>query len=597
MASFELSKNIKVKPEEIALDQSMSILEFQKRILDIADLDCTPLMEKMNYLKIIDSNIKEFLSIRMPSIISKWYNIYLEFISSLYKEMNKIYDKIYTPLLEKSNFKDSLPHDAGNYTISSLHSGIVYIAYLVNNTLENKWIINIMNHSNPVNIAPEYKSYFIFKLDGDESIKYDLNGNSIKKQLKDIDDMSQAKDNKVFHFIIASANKIVVEKALDNLNIKIRDIITAPENIINIKANIYELENHNEMNGCQHKYLPDYFYYQKMNYENAYKNSCILNELNNKNIVIRTPYQSYDTVLQFINECCLDPAIHNIFITLYRTADNSKIVESLEMAAKLKKNVYAYVETLARGNERHNTKIAKTLKDAGVHVQDSFKGFKIHAKAFLAIRETEQHVDVYSHIGTGNYNEDTAKIYADTHILTSDRPTGYSILNMFKMIFSKENFSLEESNNLFLSPFNSRSEIINAMQEEIDKGDKGQIYLKCNSLCDTLVIETLKRAAKASVDIGLIVRTGLSILPNKNIHVRSKVGRYLEHDRIYLIGDKAYIGSADLLFRNLDKRIECIYKVNDVNTKVWLRNTFYNIWCGGNIHMLNPETLNWEYLD
>lgn len=590
MGTFEVAKENKITLSDLIMDRGISILDFQKRILDIAKLDETPPMEKLNFLKIIRSNLNEFLSIRMPPTTSRWCNTYLHYIDNIFHQMDDVFNAVYPELYRASNVKVNNLNNM-ELSISQIKSGIVYVGYLIDS---EKWVIQPYNEL--LNDPVGYKHKFLFQIIEDQSMIYNNNGDSIKKQLKNIDKVDKSKNNKIFHYVLTTANAETIIPILNNFSINVQDVIYVTESILTIKDLVHQLEYHDKINyNDSHKYIPDKYYYENRNYINPYIGKSIIEELNKrKNILMRCPFESYEEITQFIEECCINENIHNIFITLYRTANDSKIVQSLMKAAKLKKNVFVYVETMARGDEAKNMALVKKLKAAGVHVQDYFNGFKIHAKLFLAIESSPYHTKTYAHIGTGNYNENTANLYTDTHIMTTDSITAYSILNIFQMIFGQNNQKLKASHTVFLSPFNSREEIVNAMEKEIKKKDKGIIRIKCNSLCDPLMINMLHVADSAGVDVKLLVRTGLSILPSNHIQIRSKVGRYLEHDRIYIIGDNVYIGSADLLFRNLDKRIECLYKVSDQREKSQLNYVFNNLWLSDHIHVLNPETLTWD---
>lgn len=582
MADFKIVSKMNGDSIEMLKDRGMSILEFNKRVLSMAFDKETPLMERMNFIKIVESNIEEFLSLRMPSQKSDLYFQYKDYIENLHTDMDSSFMLI-TDVLSKyyiSDYTSEVLPQFVSEVIESYSENKLYLAFTDNG---NDWHIGSAEGKYVDYIIDASKFSFFFKLISDKSMEYLQSGSGIEKTNDEIEKLLDAKDDKVFLYMLCDcSNKFIINKVLDAMNIDIHDIIYTPDNVLRVSELIKHYDYITKNN-------PD-LKYPNANINPVQYENMLSTVKSKKSMLIRVPYESYDYILNFIHEACTTDEIQNIFITLYRTAKESEIVNSLCIAAKKHKNVYAYVESLARGNESLNVENIKKLKRAGAIVANSFKGYKVHAKLFLAIAHDGT---IYSHIGTGNYNEDTARFYTDSHILTTDFETGRSIIGVFQFLFSnKFNYPLRESNSVFISPFNSRTEILRAIDAEIEKGSQGCICLKCNSLCDHELIERLEKADRASVNIKLIIRTGLSIIPTNNIQVKSKVGRYLEHDRIYIIGNQYYIGSADLLLRNLDKRIECIYKVFNKDIQLELQKVFDTMWLS-DIHYLDPITLKW----
>lgn len=300
-----------------------------------------------------------------------------------------------------------------------------------------------------------------------------------------------------------------------------------------------------------------------------------------REFVIRCPYNSYITVEKFIQEMCTDENIKNVWITLYRVNPNhSKIVEYLKSAAKKGKNVFVFVELNARGDEINNYRTCEELKNAGCNVRTDYFGYKVHGKLFLAMHKDG---NLYGHIGTGNYNEKTAMGYTDIHYITGNKEKTSEMLNILIALFEKKVYRTNlEDPKVISSPMNIRPFIINFILNETHKGKDGRIYIKVNNFCDEEITTLLYDAADSGVDVKLICRTACTLKPRNNLKVRSKAGKYLEHDRIYVFGDRYFIGSADLLFRNISKRFEIMCEIEDSSIyayfmRVWEDKPIYNM--------------------
>lgn len=295
--------------------------------------------------------------------------------------------------------------------------------------------------------------------------------------------------------------------------------------------------------------------------------------LSQSDLVLRNPYESYELVTNFIDQMCTDPDVSVLFISLYRIAKESKILKSLINARRNGKHVFVFVEPLARGNELDNIQAIQTLKDEGVCVRSKYFSYKVHAKMFLAI---DKDAKMYAHIGTGNYNEHTALQYTDTNLLTSNAFITREIFHIFECMFRRNIYSpIDREAPIRFAPTNFRSSIIRMIKTEIRKGELGRIWMKCNNFCDRSVINLLYEAAGRGVDVRILVRTGCSIRPRKNLVIRSKVGQYLEHDRLYILGDRCFISSADILLRNISKRIETLCEIQG-NTIIQIFDTIWN---------------------
>jgi len=290
-------------------------------------------------------------------------------------------------------------------------------------------------------------------------------------------------------------------------------------------------------------------------------------------VLVHHPYESFSSsVEEFIRQASRDDEVLAIKLTLYRTSSDTSIIKSLVRAVERGKQVAALVELKARFDEKKNIGWARELEKAGVHVVYGLTGLKIHTKTTLVVRQEADGIRRYCHIGTGNYNPKTARLYEDVGLLTADPEIGSDLTQLFNLLtgFARE----PQFNKLLVSPSTVRPGLIRLIENEARHGDDGRIVLKMNSLVDPGMIDALYAASQAGTQIDLIVRGICCLRPgvpglSDNIRVRSIVGRYLEHSRIYRFahgghdGPVSYIGSADLMPRNLDRRVEALVPIED----------------------------------
>ena len=302
-------------------------------------------------------------------------------------------------------------------------------------------------------------------------------------------------------------------------------------------------------------------------------------------ILLHHPYDSFNSsVVRFLEAAATDPHVLAIKQTLYRTSGDSPIVDALIEAAEAGKQVLAVIEIRARFDEQANVRWARKLEDVGVHVVYGLVGFKTHAKLSLVVREEGNTVRRYSHVGTGNYNPKTARMYEDLGILSADDELGEDLNKLFNQL---SGFAPQYSfHRLLVAPRSIRPELLSKIDREIENKKLGQhafIRLKLNSLLDEEFVEALYKASIAGVEIDLIIRGICALLPgipgvSENIRVRSVLGRFLEHSRIFHFAnsgdDEIYIGSADLMDRNLNRRVESLVKITRAEHKKALISIF-----------------------
>ena len=313
----------------------------------------------------------------------------------------------------------------------------------------------------------------------------------------------------------------------------------------------------------------------------------IFDNIKKGDIFLHHPYITFDPVVNFIKEAAVDPKVLAIKQTLYRVSGNSPIVAALAKAAENGKQVTVLVELKARFDEEHNIVWAKMLEKAGCHVIYGLVGLKTHSKITLVVRREETGIRRYVHLGTGNYNDSTAKLYTDCGLLTCNAKIGEDATAVFNMLSGYS--EPDHWNKLVVAPLWMKDRFLHliAMEEEhAKKGQKAHIIAKMNSLCDRDIIAALYSASAAGVKIDLIIR-GICCLKvgipgvSENITVRSIVGNFLEHARIFYFysggNEEVFMGSADWMPRNLDRRVEIVFPVEDERIKKEILNNGWRL--------------------
>jgi polyphosphate kinase len=303
----------------------------------------------------------------------------------------------------------------------------------------------------------------------------------------------------------------------------------------------------------------------------------IIDYILKKDLLLHFPYESYNYLIKILQEASIDPRVQSIQITLYRLAESSRIANALINAIKNGKKVTAVVELQARFDEEHNIYWAEKLKEEGAEVIYGVRGLKVHSKLFLITgKNKNQHFKI-AHIGTGNFNEKTARVYTDLSLITAHKGICKDVETVFN--FYRDNLKIGEYKHLVVSPFSMRKEFTRLIYKEIKNAQKGlpaQITLKLNNLVDKEMIGHLYKASQAGVKINLIVRSACSLvteLPgySDNITAYSIVDKYLEHARVFIFhnngNEKIFISSADWMTRNLDHRSEVATPIYDEKIK------------------------------
>ena len=314
----------------------------------------------------------------------------------------------------------------------------------------------------------------------------------------------------------------------------------------------------------------------------------IIKVIKKKDVLLTYPYQSFDHIIDLLREASIDPKVQNIKITLYRVAKNSNIVKALINALKNGKEVTAVIELQARFDEEANIYWSDKLQEEGANVIYGVPGLKVHSKMFLITRKESGAINQYAHIGTGNFNGDTSKVYTDHTLLTSDKQITDEVDKVFN--FYSDNFKGGTYKHLLVSPFFMRKRLIQLINKEIQNAKArkpASITLKLNNLVDADMIRKLYEASSEGVQIKLIVRGICSLVAgvkglSENIQAISIVDKYLEHSRVFIFHnngeEKYFISSADWMTRNLDHRSEVAVPIYDKNVQKELRNIIDTLW-------------------
>ncbi len=332
--------------------------------------------------------------------------------------------------------------------------------------------------------------------------------------------------------------------------------------------------------------VPELFYEKRIPQRSAQfkEDESIFPQLKEKDKLLSYPYESMKPFLNFLREAANDKDVISIKMTLYRVAKHSKIVEYLIDAAENGKEVLVLVELKARFDEENNIEWSRRLEDAGCRVIYGLDGYKVHSKLCLVTRKSEGQVEYYTQIGTGNYNEKIARLYTDLSLMTANVEIGVEAAKVFQALSMEE--TVDNVEHLLVAPRCLQNRILSMIDEEISyakEGKEAYIGLKMNSLTDKKIIDKLIEASQAGVKIDMVIRGICCLIPGvkgktENIQVRSIVGRFLEHSRIYIFGtqerEKIYIASADFMTRNTLRRVEVAAPIYDKDLKVQLEEMF-----------------------
>jgi len=432
--------------------------------------------------------------------------------------------------------------------------------------------------------------FFIFEFDEITAYTIKLTKDA---ELEIADDISESYIDKLSKSLqqrkMGSPVRFIYDRCLpeDLLKIITRKLNFGPDDVIIPSNRYHNFKDFMNFPKLGHKK----FYYETLvpvPHHDIQQGKSILSAVKKKDIMLFFPYHPFDQFIDLLREASIDPFVTSIQITLYRLARNSSVINALLNAVRNGKGVTTVVELQARFDEQANIHWGNKLLAEGVKVIYGVPGLKVHSKLCLITRVKNDITERYAAVGTGNFNEDTARVYTDHLLLTVNKKITnevFKAFNFFSVNYKKDNFY-----HLVLSPFFLRNKIITLIENEIknaNEGKKAYIYLKLNNLTDTEIINYLYEASNAGVKIRLIIRGMLSLIPgiknvSENIKAVGIVDRYLEHSRFLIFGnggiEQIYISSADLMPRNLDHRIEVTCPIFDKNIKSELRKVFDIQW-------------------
>lgn len=601
---------MKLELKETFINRELSWLDFNNRVLYYADDKNTPLNERMKFLAISCSNLTEFISVRYATAIEenspalhlilkgikaqmkhqwvsycalrdelKKYGVNITDIKHLNKSekstVRKIYEKKIFPLLTPVNIgsTNSLP---------MFYSGQTCIAAIVKQgDVENlilvpvpKMLDKLYQIDDKVVMVEDIILEFLPHLCTNKEIVC----TGVFKLVKNANVCLNHDSSK---FILDRMISTIARRNAANPLFMVTQE-DMPKKLEGLLYTIFGIEKKNSFS--QTKMLDytrfmktcllgdDYSYqeFQAHPFEVVEETHSLFTTLKERDILLHHPYDSYDTVVKFIEHAAIDPKVIMIKQTLYRvSSEDSPIVNALCDAARRGKSVTVLIEIKARFDEEQNISLIEKLKKAGVNVLLGLEYLKTHCKMCIVVRNETSGMVIYSHIGTGNYNEKTACQYTDLSYLTRKQKVGMDLLHIFN-ILSGTSTPDEKLQRVFYAPVNLRKRIVKNIDREIEyakKGKKAEIFLKLNSISDIEMVNKLYEAARKGVKVYVLARGICSIVPTENLYVKSIVGRFLEHSRIYYFynGGKPeyYISSADLLTRNLDRRVEVLLLVND----------------------------------
>lgn len=617
--------------------RDISWIEFNKRVLDMADNDSIPMLEKLKYVGISANNLDEYMMVRVGGLLKlvnsnsihtningmlpkEEYKIInneiKSFINRQYEILNKLrieFNNNGIKLIQKKS--DITPKGKKyiqKYFEDRLYGAITPIVFdnsrpfpLINNKSINIGVlledtrfnfnmfgtIQVPNMPRLVEIKakdiPSGERHFMLI---EDIIKFNLNRIFINKKiidtccyrvLRNFDDDLDEKPNvfladkmkeslkrresgEIVYLQITKSKKEMLKIIQSALSVDKTNVIKLGNHAIDLRFAMESAKMSVEEKR-KYKFRP----FTPQLGRDLFGEHDILDAIDREDVLLHHPYESYDSVVNFVKEASTNKDVVSIKQTLYRLSSDSPIMQSLIKAAENGKQVTVLLEIKARFNEKDNLLWASKLENAGGHVIYGVNDLKTHCKLTIVTKKGKKNnLKQYCHIGTGNYNDVTAKLYTDLSLFTSNKSICEDVTNLFNMLTG---FSEPILNRILYAPHNLRGSLLKLIDKEIESGKEGKIIIKVNSLTDKTMIDKLYEASQAGVSVNLIVRGACSLVTglncSQNIRVVSNIGRFLEHSRIcyFKNSNNLYIGSADLMERNLDKRFETMTPIlNDL---------------------------------
>ena len=625
-------------------NRELSWLDFNYRVLEEAENDAVPILERIRFLSISGTNLDEFYGVRVAGwrqLLKTGVQRYsedgkspldqLKLIDTKCRSLISYQDKVWTSLLkdlksenievlnslqlndDEHRFLDAYFYSNVFSILSPLaidpahpfpfipHSGLALALQLESNNDKSvlRALLPIPSQINRfIKLPSPASKHRYLMLDQLLLAKvselfpgYRLNGHCTFSVLRDSDlEVEEEADDLVREFEVALKRRRVgdvVRLKLDtNSPFQLRALImqylgVSENEVVEVKGMI-GLSNLNELVNISKKDLAWPKFNPRVPERVLDHEGNIFKAIKKKDMLLHHPYETFETVINLLKQAAEDPNVVAIKQTLYRTSNESPIVDALCLAAENGKSVTALVELKARFDEAANIRQAKKLEKAGAHVVYGFIKYKTHAKISSVVRRENNKLVTYTHFGTGNYHPITAKFYTDLSLFTCDSSLGKDATKVFNYIGGYA--QPENLDSLNISPLNLKSKILEMIKIEISNvrsGKRGEIWAKMNSIIDPEIIDSLYKASCLGVEISLIVRGICGVRPgikglSENIRVKSIVGRFLEHSRIICFGNgsslpsknaKVFISSADWMGRNFDWRVETLVEIKNATVK------------------------------
>lgn len=619
-------------------NRDVSWLEFDERIIQQVTMDI-PLMEKLNMLSISASNLDEFIMVRISKLLHNSsidpyesdfdeirYKDLLKYFEDKLKDFKTLQNEVYKYIKEELDKQNIFIKDFKDLKGDEIPKA----KKLFGKKIEPLLVVNYLDTLSFINQIRSKKVYLLIQTANDMyyieipdyySDIYKLNNNIylrtedlILSNLKQLFDNEHVKsycavrflrsahydfpfcdeskmDEEVEEMLSCRESSPIISYEISDKKGDIENILSLLDNITYNDMFIYDIDGYLNISSLNKIKINDKsLYYSKRN-PNTFELGQSMNMLDaidqEGTILLQHPYDSYDPIIKLVQDASKDKDVIMISQTLYRVSSiDSPIIEALcDASMKYRKKVNVIIELKARFDEGRNLQIRQKLYDAGCNVMYSKSSIKIHGKCLSVIKMDDDEIKYYTHIGTGNYNEKTSRLYVDMSYFTNNKKIGKDVFSLFKNLEIK-NSRPTKLKKLILSPDSMRPFIIQNIKNETENAKKGldaAIMMKVNSLSDERIIYELYEASKAGVDIKIIVRGICSMNKiNDNIEIKSIIGRYLEHSRIYYFhnnGDETIaISSADILRRNLDRRIEILLPIKEKKIKKKIKKILSIYW-------------------
>lgn len=623
-------------------DRDISWLSFNGSVLEQAAKEDVPLLERIKFMAIFSSNLDEFYRVRIPALKIIFKNKYAkrsvltkikEIINEQQEYFGSLLNSIIIPDLRRNNisliYNQKIPEEILPqirfyfYTTIAAYIQVIYseksenlffendrlylLVHLKNDSEDSVAILTVPSHTISRFFLTEYgNTTFIVFIE--DIIKHFLPiffREYQYRQAYSIKVTRNADLNIQNEYNGDIAQNIESQLANRDFGFATR-LLHSPDIPISVLNNIVKYTNIDNTiitNGGHYHNLKDFFSFPINNPALRYPPQAhisphipakgILEHLEDKDMLIHTPFMAYDPILWFFTEAAIHPHVTEIYTTIYRVASDSKVAHALTNAAKNGKKVTVFVELKARFDEANNIKWAKVMRAAGVHIIYSIPLLKVHAKVTLVKRQDGEKERFYGLLSTGNFNENTAKTYTDHTLMTSRPPLVGELAQLFTFL-SKRRKPMPEETGLFktllVAQFNLKNEFIRLVDREIQHAKDGlpsHIRIKINSLEEEAMINKLYEASTAGVTVDLVIRGICRLQPgvkgiSENITVRRIVDRYLEHGRIFIFENSGfpdiYMGSADWMKRNIHSRIEICFPIPDGNLQREIISIFDMYW-------------------